>query len=200
MLDLQILKTANTTQPILEQIATRWSPRAFSDRDVEVKKLVAILEAAQWAPSSYNEQPWRFIVARREDEKTYAKMLEVLLPGNEKWAKDAPVLMLTITSNNFKKQDRPNKHAWHDVGMASQNLAIQASHEGLAVHFMAGFDKEKAERLFQIPNDFTPVAAAAIGYYPDQVLGTPKERTRRKLTETVFSGTFGSPAEFFDEL
>ena len=131
-------------------IERRWSPYAFADKPVDPTDLHSLLEAARWAPSSYNEQPWRFIVATRDNPETYQRLLDCLVPANQEWAGKAPVLMLSVAALNFAKNGKPNRHALHDVGLASAMLAIEATDLGLAAHFMAGFDGNKARESFAI--------------------------------------------------
>ena len=156
--------------PVHDLIQRRWSPRAFAERTVEPEALASVLEAARWAPSSYNEQPWRFIVAGRDDPETYQRLLDVLVPANQDWARTAPVLMLSVAAMAFERNGKPNPHAFHDVGLASGLLALQATAQGLAVHFMAGFDANKARETFAIPDGFEPVAAIALGYHANAAM------------------------------
>jgi len=185
-------KPADNNYPIHELLERRWSPRAFSDSPVEKDKLLSVLEAARWAPSSYNEQPWNFIVARKEAQDGYNKLLECLLEGNRKWAKNAPVLMLSIAKLNFEESGEPNRHAFHDVGLAVANLIIQAEHLNLHTHQMAGIDIGKAIKTFDIPNTHEPVAAIALGYYgeldqldEDLTDRELSDRNRKSLCEIV---------------
>ena len=128
-------KAAQTSQPVHELIGSRWSPRAFSDREVSSEQLITLLEAARWAPSSYNEQPWRFIVARKSDPETYSKLFGTLMELNQLWARQAPVLLLTLGKKTFSHNGTTNPYALHDAGMALSNLALQATAQGLSVHF-----------------------------------------------------------------
>lgn len=177
----------------------RWSPRAFADRPVEPEKLATLLEAARWAPSCYNEQPWSFILGtRQETPETYEKILSCLVEANQAWAKSAPVLLLSVAQLTFKKNQKPNRHAYHDVGLAAGNFVTEATHAGLYVHQMGGFDVEKARETFQIPEGYDPVAAIAVGY-----LGDPSQlpekyqsieqapRTRKPLQDFVFTESWG---------
>jgi nitroreductase len=185
--------------PIHETIARRWSPRVFSPVSIDESKLRTLLEAARWAPSSNNEQPWRFMVAVRDDMAAFATMLDVLLPGNQLWAKDAAVLMISFASMTFARNGKPNRHAFHDVGLATENLLLQATALGLWAHPMAGFDIEKARSTYGVPEGFEPVAALAIGVGGDPAT-LPEDRRQRELAprvrkpqgEFVFSGTWGS--------
>ncbi len=193
-------KLAPPDFPIHDLLRRRWSPRAFSDRLVEPEKLRSLLEAARWAPSSFNEQPWAYLVATRNDPEEYARLLSVLVEGNIAWAHRAPVLMLSLAKLNFERNGKPNRHAFHDVGLASANLVTQATALGLAVHQMAGFQVEKARELYGIPAGWEPVAAIALGY-PGETDSLPEPirqrelapRTRKPLEQFVFTGRWGQP-------
>lgn len=191
-------KPAVTQYPVHELIARRWSPRAFADRAVDRLTLCRLFEAARWAASSSNEQPWHFLVATREEPTDFNRLLGCLLPGNVRWAKDAPVLMLTITSLLFADEKEPNRHAWHDMGQAIANLAIEATALGLFIHQMAGFVPQKAREAFAIPKDFEPVAAVALGYpgdpaqLPEDLMNRErKPRERKPIADFVFGGAWG---------
>ena len=137
-------KLAPAHHHIEDLIARRWSPRAFEERAVEPEKLKTLFEAARWAPSSNNEQPWRFLAATRENRSDYDRLLNCLSEGNLKWAARAPVLMLSVASLFFEDDGKPNRHALHDTGMAVENLVLQATALGLQAHQMAGYDVGKA--------------------------------------------------------
>ncbi len=191
-------KLAHTKYPIHELLQRRWSPRAFSGRMVEPEKLCSLLEAARWAASCFNEQPWSFIVATKEDTAEYERLLSCLMEGNITWAKHAPVLMLSVAKLAFDRSGKPNRHALHDVGLAVQNLAIQATALGLFVHQMAGFQAEKARQLYGIPDGHDPVAAMAVGYSGDPA-SLPDDlrerelapRSRKPFQEFVFAARWG---------
>jgi len=196
-------KNAAVDHPIIDLLGQRWSPRAFAERPVDEDTLRTLFEAARWSPSSYNEQPWRFLVAPKSDSATYDRLLSCLVEFNQQWAKTAPVLMLTMASKLFAKNGKPNPHGWHDVGLAMMGLTMQAMSMELYVHQMAGFDPAKARQVFAIPDDFDPVAAVAIGYLGDpSVLPPPirqqetAPRSRRPMDETVFTERFGHTAPF----
>ncbi len=192
---------APVDHPVHDLIQRRWSPRVFSSRPVDAPTLLTILEAARWAPSSFNEQPWSLIVATRDKPEDFERLLACLTPGNQSWARHAPVLLLSVAKLAFARNGRPNRHALHDIGLASAQLALQATALGLAVHFMAGFDGASAREAFQIPDGFEPGAAAAIGYaekidrLPDEAREKALAPRRRKpLKEFVFSRKWGEPA------
>ena len=157
-------KPAQTEFRIHDLIRRRWSPRAFADRPVEPEKLGSLLEAARWAASSNNEQPWRFILATRERPEDFARLLGCLKESNQAWARLAPVLMLSVARLTFADDDDPNRHAFYDVGQAVATMAIEATALGLVIHQMAGFFPDKARALFEIPDGFEPATAIAIGY------------------------------------
>jgi nitroreductase len=191
-------KSAETSAPIHDLIRERWSPRAFSSRHVEKEKLRSLFEAARWAASSYNAQPWYFIVATKEDPENYKKILDSFVEFNQGWAKNAPVVALSVARMKFEHNGTPNNHAFHDVGQAAANLALQATALGLQVHQMAGILPEKAREIFGIPDGYEPVAGFAIGYpgdhadLPDTLREQERApRTRKPLDSFVFTGGWG---------
>src|SRR5271157_6029406 len=136
---------------IHELLARRWSPRTFSSRPVEPAKLAQLFEAARWSPSSYNAQPWAFIVATREDAEGYNRLLSTLVDVNRQWAQQAPALILAVAKLDFDHVARPNRHALYDLGQAVANLTVQATALDLHIHQMGGFDPRSARELFAIP-------------------------------------------------
>lgn len=191
------IKDAATGHPITEEIRTRWSPRAFADTPVPQEALSSLFEAARWAPSCYNTQPWRFMVATKDQPEHYDALLQCLMAKNREWAASAPVLVLSMACADFEN-GKPNRHALHDVGQAVAQMTIQARALGLYVHQMAGFSQKKAREAFGIPEDFIPTAAIAIGFAGDpETLGDDfremetARRTRHELSDLVFTGTFG---------
>jgi nitroreductase len=190
-------KPAETSAPIHDLLRHRWSPRAFDSRPVEAEKLRSLFEAARWAASSYNAQPWYFIVGTKDDPETYNKVLETFVEFNQSWAKQAPVLAVSVAKLKFD-DGRPNRHAFHDVGQASAYLAAQAEALGLSAHQMAGIDPEKARKLFNIPTEYEAVAGMAIGYAGDPA-SLPEElrkrelapRERKPLDSFVFASQWG---------
>ncbi len=196
-------KRAPTDFPVHDFIAERWSPRAFSDKSVEPELLASLFEAARWAPSSSNEQPWAYIVAAKEDPQNFEKLVSVLVPGNTPWAKNAPVLALAVAELAFAKNGTPNRNAQYDVGAASAWLTVEATSRGLFVHQMAGYDADKARQVFEIPAGWEPIAAMAIGY-PGEADSLPEPygerekspRTRKALSTFVMTGKWGQKAPF----
>jgi nitroreductase len=190
-------KPAPTNFPVHDLIRDRWSPRAFAKKLVEPSVLASLFEAARWAPSSNNEQPWAYLVATKEEKENFAKTLSVLVEFNAGWAKEAPVLMITVSRLNFQN-GTPNRNAFYDTGAATALLSVEATARGLAVHQMAGFDPAKAKQVFDIPEDWEPIAAIAIGY-PGDPNSLPQKlhdreiapRTRKPLSEFVMSGRWG---------
>ena len=194
-------KAAETQVPIHDLIRRRWSPRAFSELPVEPDKLLSLFEAARWAASRSNEQPWAFLVATQQDPKNYEDMLSVLVESNQAWADKAPVLLLTFAHTQFEKDGSPNRHAFYDLGQAAANLALQATALGLMAHPMAGFNVEAARERFAVPEGWEPVSAIALGYPGDPDSLTEKlrqretaQRHRKPLESFVFSGAWGGPA------
>ena len=190
-------KPATTEFPVHDLIRNRWSPRAFSDKPVEPAILASLFEAARWAPSSNNEQPWAYLVATKDNPEDFSKMLSVLVDFNVGWAKGAPVLVLAMSRLKFPNGN-PNRNAFYDTGAASALLSVEATARGLAVHQMAGFDPAKAKQVFEIPVDCEPIAAIAIGH-PGDHNSLPQKlqerevapRTRKPLSEFVMSGRWG---------
>jgi len=195
-----VKKPAATDHEVHELIRDRWSPRAFSSEPVSDADLHSMLEAARWAASCFNEQPWRFLVARRDDEAEFARLLSCLVASNRSWAKGASALLLTVASTKLAHNDQPNRHALHDVGLATAQLSLQATALGLVVHPMAGFSAERARELYAIPEDFECVAAIALGHPADLSelsedvrMREMAERLRRPQAEFAFTGTWGAP-------
>lgn len=191
-------KIAETQYPIHDLLSHRWSPLAFSERQVETDKLYSVLEAARCAASCFNEQPWSFLVATSDNRTEFQRLLDCLVPANQEWAKNAPVLMMTVAKLYFDHNGSENRHGFHDVGAASANLAIQATALGLFVHPMAGFDAAKARETYGIPEGYEPVAAIALGYLGDpQTLSEKLQqrenapRARKPLEQFVFSEYWG---------
>src|SRR6266568_5245105 len=199
-------KPAQTDYPIEEILRRRWSPRAFSDRMVESEKLQSLFEAARWAPSSFNEQPWSFIVATKQKLEAHARLLSCLVEKNQQWASLAPVLMVSVAKLKFEKTGKPNRHAFHDVGLAMGNMLVEATALGLFIHQMAGFSPEKVREIYGVPEGFEPVAAIAIGYGADPSAAPEAfrqqetaPRSRKSINSFVFEGKWGEKSPLADE-
>lgn len=184
-------------------ICERWSPRAFDDRPVEPEKLRTIFNAARWAPSSFNEQPWRFMVATLS-EPDWLERLQGYLSSGNRWAKQAPVLIVSAYRTRFSRNDRPNRMALRDLGAAEENMFLQAFDLGLVMHQMAGFEHQRLKEDL-LPEGFEPGAMSAIGYPagPEDTGDGVKRRDRTKRRrkppeEVVFGGNWGEPAHFLD--
>ena len=191
-------KIVSPDYPIHELLAARWSPYAFDDRSVAVADIHSLFEAARWAPSSYNEQPWSYIVARREDPEEVGKVLSCLVEANQEWAKAAPVLVLCVVTRRFTRNNKENRAAVHDLGLASGNLVFEATSRGLSVHQMIGIEPEKARQIYNIPENSEAWTAMAIGYrgdparLPEELAERDLTRRKRKpLAEFVFAARWG---------
>jgi nitroreductase len=196
-------KLAPSDFPVHELIRERWSPRAFAEKAIPAAILRSLFEAARWAPSSNNEQPWAYFVATKDDSVTFDKILGALVEFNASWARNAPVLAIAVVKLEFAKNHAPNRNAQYDTGAATALLSVQATAQGLAVHQMAGFDPEKARQAFGIPAGWEAIAALAIGYPGDPDSLPPKlkdrelaPRQRKPISEFVMSGGWGHTAPF----
>jgi nitroreductase len=199
--ELSNSKHAPAVDGVLPVFHERWSPRAFSPREVNRQDLRRVFEAARWAASSNNEQPWRYIVGLRGSQ-THEKIFDSLVGFNQAWAGKAPVLILGLAKAKFGHNGSPNLFAFYDLGAASSYLTLQAAALGLTSHQMAGVDREKARSLFEIPADYEIGAAIALGYQDEpETLGSEElikrelaPRHRKPLEEFVFSA-WGEPLE-----
>lgn len=197
-------KPARTRAPIHPLIASRWSPRAIEqNKRVERNDLLALLEAARWAPSCYGDQPWRFLVLDRFiDSEAWEKARDSLTDGNKSWVRESPVLIVAFADSIFTKSGKPNRWGQYDTGAASENLCLQASAHGLVAHQMGGFSAEQLRASFQVPERFTPMAVIAIGH-PGDPMELPEdkrrshyaERSRRALSEVAFSSAWANGFE-----
>ncbi len=199
------IKLARPDHPILPLLEQRFSPRAFDARPVEMEKLRSMLEAARWSASGGNGQPWHFFVATQDQPELFAALAACLYEGNALWARHAPVLMLTAATMTTSS-GRVNGHAFHDVGLATQNLVVQATALDLYVHIMAGFSGDTARQVLAIPEGVDPVTMMAIGYLGDPATLPEKAReqelaarARKPLPDFVFEGRWGNPAAFVGE-
>ncbi len=198
---------APTEVHINELLSRRASSHSFSTRPVTAADLRTVLEAARWAASSYNAQPWSFLVARREDASRFENILDVLMPANRQWASSAPVLIVTVARANYPHNGRPNRHAWHDVGLATGNLMTQAEALGLVTGPMGGFDSKAAREKLHIPDGWEPVAVIALGYPKHREANggdgdgarPAKPRERKPLAEIVYGGDWGEPIQLTSE-
>lgn len=194
-------KPAPTDHEIHALVRNRWSPVAFDPAPLDVEDVRRCLEAARWAASCFNEQPWTFIVGLRDREAdTWQGVLDCLVPANASWARHAPLLGIAVAKSHFEKNGKPNRHAWHDVGLATAQLVLQVTSLGLFAHAMAGFSADEARERFDIPESHDPVAAIAIGRPGDGSLldeevraRDEKARSRKPLDEIVVGGSWGAP-------
>lgn len=183
-----------------EIIKKRYSTLAFLDQELDPKLLDQLFEAARWAASSFNEQPWRFIFALRKNTEEFERILGCLFRANQVWAKRAPALMIAAARTRFARKEALNRHAFYDLGQAVSQLALQAAELGLSIHQMAGFDPQKAQKELHIPEAFEAVTAIALGY-PGKIEQLEAElqerakspRTRKALSEIVFQSLWQGP-------
>lgn len=190
-------KPAITQQPIHELIANRWSGRAYdASQGVSQAQVISLLEAARWAPSCFGDQPWRYVVCNKADNlQAWQAAFDCLVPGNQSWAVNAPVLLLICADTLFSHNDKPNKWAPYDTGAATENLCLQATALGLMAHQMGGFDADKARATFNVPERYQILAMVTVGYQADveSLTGETKERetaarSRKPLNELFFNG------------
>ena len=154
---------APTHYPVHELIRSRWSPRSFSAQPVAQEQLNQVFEAASWAFSAMNLQPWQYIYAHKADTEAFQKILDCLMPGNQPWAKNAPVLIIAL-ARTTTPDGQPNGAAMHDLGAANATLILEATALGLHGHLMGGFDRDKTRRDFNLPDSLTPAVVIALGY------------------------------------
>ncbi len=188
-------KRAKTKYEIIEILAQRWSPRAFSDKAIESEKLKRIFEAARWSPSANNSQPWSFIVGIKDNDNTYDKIYSTFVEFNQLWTKFAPVLIISCGTTDFNNRQMYTYS--YDVGQSVAYLTVQATSEGLFVHQMSGFDRDKTKELFNLPENVEPISAIAIGYIgnPDILneklkLMEMSERVRKDFDKFIFTEKF----------
>jgi nitroreductase len=198
-----VRKPAPADADIHPLIRERWSQRAFSGEPIEPATLRTLFEAARWAPSSFNDQPWRFLVATREDAAGFGAFLDCLTPSNQRWNAAAGALVLACARVDFERTGKPNRHAFHDTGIAIGFLLLQATALGIASHPMAGFDVEKARSAAVVPAPFEPLTMIALAM-PGDLERLPEDlrarelapRARRPLPASVFGSRWGTPASF----
>ncbi len=175
---------------MMDEIEKRWSPRAFDGREITEEELYGLLEAASFAQSCFNEQPWRFLVARTAEEKE--QFLTMLTPKNQAWAKNASALLLVLSNMNFSHNGKENR--WHlfDAGTAWGMLSIEAQHRGMITHGMGGFDPKKARELYKIPEDMSVIACVAVGWYgdksqlPEDLQAKEEPQPRKEVEELIY--------------
>lgn len=196
---MTLAKPASTDHPVHELVRERWSPRAFDPaRPIAEPELRSLFEAARWAPSAFNEQPWSFLVASRAETDGFETTLGTLFEGNRVWAASAVALGVLVVRERHRRNDQPNRHAWYDAGQAMAWLSVEAEARGIRVHQAAGFDAARVRELYGVPEGFTPVVAFALGYQR-AAAALPAElaarevapRVRRPQAEFVFSGRWG---------
>ncbi|MBN1333759.1 MAG: nitroreductase family protein [Synergistales bacterium] len=191
-------KPAVTDYSLLPVIRGRWSPRAFSGKRIPDKELYTLFEAARWAPSCFNDQPWYYVFAAREDHGNFNRILDSLVEKNRIWARNASALAISVARKNFSSRERQNQYAFHDMGLSLMSMMLQAISQGIYIHAMAGFSSEIARESLAIPEGYDPVTALAIGY-PGDVDDLPEElrdkeleeRYRKPLEEFIFKGEWG---------
>jgi nitroreductase len=192
------IRRARPDHPIADLLARRWSPYAFADRPVSDEDLRSLFEAARWAASSYNEQPWSYIVATKADPEAYQKVFSCLNEGNRAWAGAAPVLAIGCVSLNHARNGKLNEAAEHDLGSAGANLALQAIALGMHAHQMIGILPDRVRAVLRVPEGVRPLTGIAIGYLGDPA-GLPEHlrardlthKGRKPLAEFVFGGAWG---------
>ena len=187
-------------KPLSHVITERRSPRALAGPVPERAVVAALLEAARWAPSAFNEQPWRFIVATADDPAEFARLLGCLYDGNQIWCKNAPILMIGVAKNFFDYKHSPNNLCALDLGLAVENLLLEATNQGLYAHPMSGFSPDAVRKAYGVPEEYEPKVAIAIGrlgdpsILPDELrAGETAPRTRKPISEIAFAGRWENP-------
>lgn len=195
-------KRAQPDHPIHDVLARRWSPYGYQPRPVAADDLRSLFEAARWAPSAFNEQPWRYIVAVRQEEEAFATLLDCLVDANREWARHASALAIGLAAMTYARNGKPNGTALHDLGLAAAGLSAEATARGLSVHQMGGIRPDRVRELYGVPDGFQPLTALAIGYAADPATlpadrqeRDTRPRQRRPQSEFVFAGAWGQPAE-----
>lgn len=180
-------------------LLNRWSPRSMTGEALSDEELFPLFEAARWAPSSYNAQLWRFIIARRQNREEFERFFALLVPANQAWARDAAAFVVVASRTRFEFNDKPAATHAFDAGAAWENLALEAARRGLVAHGMQGFDYQRAKQELGIPDEFEVHAMIAIGKrgprekLPEKHQAMEEPNTRRPLSEIVFEGAFGRP-------
>jgi nitroreductase len=199
---MTIPKPATTQQPLHDIIANRWSGRAYdASKPVSKEQIISLLEAARWAPSCFGDEPWRYVVCNKTDNmQAWQAAFDCLVPGNQGWAVNAPVLLLICADTVFRANGKPNKWAPYDTGAATENLCLQAAASGLMAHQMGGFDADKARASFKVPERFQILPMVTVGYQApvESLSDEVKERelatrNRQPLGELFFDGAWEKP-------
>ena len=199
----EVAPVRHADHPVHSQFLNRWSPRAFSPREVPETTLMSVFEAARWAASSSNEQPWRFVMARSAEDRK--RFVEFLVPGNQGWAKHAPVLVVVCSKKTYARNGTPNRCYQFDAGAAAAYMALGAHLSGLISHGMAGFDQDGARATLGLPTDFEPIAVFAIGYHgdasllPEELAAREVPSDRRPARDSIMEGRFISDEEALAE-
>jgi nitroreductase len=187
-------KSTHTDAPIADLLQDRWSPVHFSEAPVPKEMIASLFEAARWAPSCFNEQPWLYVYAGTDDGETREAINSLLVPGNA-WAKKAGLLIVSFAKKTFARNGKPNQYSLHDTGAASLQLVLQATALGLVSHQMAGFDHAKAKEVLHVPDEYEAGSMIAVGFPGDPATISPEAkeresgpRQRRKVSEFVFHG------------
>jgi nitroreductase len=190
-------KETPTDNPINDLIKNRWSPVAFDDRPIERETIFSLFEAARWAPSCFNEQPWSFIIAEKSKAEDFTRMLACLSEANREWAQSAYLLIISVAKLHFDHNGKSNRHAQYDTGAATISLVLQATALGLHAHQMAGFSVERAREVYQIPESHQPLTAIAVGYGgdPDALPENLRKRNeaprkRKPISEFIYTGSW----------
>lgn len=178
------LKIAPTQREVHDLLRSRWSARSFSEQPIADEDLLTLLEAAHWSPSSMNEQPWRYIVTRRDQDENFEPLWNCLMPGNQPWTQRAPVLLVSVAEQLHKSNGAANKYALYDVGAANQSLLLQAASMGIVGHLMGGFHADQVHHLFQLPESMMAVVVIALGY-PDMPDKLEEPFRTREVTPRV---------------
>jgi nitroreductase len=196
-------RNAPADHPLHDLIASRWSPRALEPRGCPAGTLRSILEAARWSASCFNDQPWFFLVARREDEAEFARMLDCVVEGNRGWAANGGALLMSVARTTFGHNGKPNRHAIHDLGLATAQLTLEALAHDVFVHQMGGILPDAVREIYGVPEDHEVVAGIVLGYRGDTA-GLPEAlaeregapRERKPQSAFVFEGSWGRGAGF----
>ena len=177
------IKIARTDHPVAETIAHRWSPRAFKDQPIDNQSLNQLFEAARWAASANNEQPWYYLYAHK-GSNGFTKIVDCLMPGNQPWAKNASVILIAAVRKTFEANGKENPYAWHDLGMANATLLLQATHMQIAGHFMAGVDKQKLSESLNLDENLQIVGLIALGFRADAATLDEPYKSREEAART----------------